>query len=337
MMITPLVPWWIIVIFIGLLLGFVLWQLWIQRKHRLRVWSWIRRGCMVLLLAILLLRPTLPGGQGEVGLANADVYFVIDTTVSMSAEDYNGEQQRLAGVRGDVAALTERLAGAKFSVITFDNDSYTELPLTSDATAVRSLIDALRPQLTIYARGSSISQPLNLLQKELSRTSQADPTRKKLVYYFGDGEQTADGTPASFSPVAPLIDGGGVLGYGTSDGGRMKEYLGYTDDSQTASYVRDYSDIANYNIVDARSRIDEANLRTIANQLGVGYLHQTSPGAVDGIVAAIDTDRLTGEPTDVDLREDMYWIVAVGLVGLLAWEIWSLRLTLRDGSERRHL
>ncbi len=330
MMLYPLVSWWLIVLVCLPIGGFVVWQLWTHRAHTGQRWAWVRRLAMVFMLFVIFLRPTLSGGHGEVGLANADIFFVVDTTVSMSAEDYDGSESRLEGVKADITELTKRLAGARFTILTFDNQAAVALPLTSDSSAVQSLTNALHTQLTSYAKGSTISQPVDLLKQEIQRVRQASPERKTLVYYFGDGEQTADGNPKSFASLASLVNGGGVLGYGTSQGGKMLEYFGYYDNSSKPEYITDYSNSSTYPLTDALSKIDEGNLHTVASQMGVVYSHQTTPGSVDTVVTTIDTSSLTGVSRDANLREDVYWIAAIAVVLLLGYEAFTLRTVLRD-------
>lgn len=324
MMISPLIPWWAVIVVGIALLGFAGWQVWAGRSHRARRVRWVRRCAVALLIVALLLRPTLPGGVAASGFANANVFFVIDITGSMNAEDYNGANTRLSGVQSDVAALVQQLAGAHFSVITFGHETFSELPLTTDATAVTTVAQTIKPEITGYGQGTTISQPLDTLKTQLKKASNQHADRRNLVYYFGDGEQTADGTPASFLPVKPYVTGGAVLGYGTTAGGKMKQYFGSSivDDDEDPLYVKDYSGEVTK---DALSIIDESNLRTIAEQIGVPYSHQVTPGAVNTVVTHIDMSKLTVQSTDMATRQDLYWVVALMLVGLLAWEVWLLR------------
>ncbi len=87
----------------------------------------------------------LAGGQAQTATADLDVYFVVDTSTSMAAEDYNGTGTRLSGVKQDVMAIAKELAGAKFSLLTFDNKATVRMPLTRDATALQTAMTTLQP------------------------------------------------------------------------------------------------------------------------------------------------------------------------------------------------
>ena len=55
--------------------------------------------------------------------AAADVLFVVDTTGSMAALDYDGDSPRLDGVRADIVELAAEFPGAHFSLIRFDSQA----------------------------------------------------------------------------------------------------------------------------------------------------------------------------------------------------------------------
>lgn len=329
MIISPLFSLWVMIPLVIALVGFTVWHIVRYRTRPLSRTLWIRRLVVVLVLLGILLRPSLPGGVAASGYANANVFFVIDTTGSMSAEDYDGTKTRLAGVRADATELIKRLAGAHFSVLTFGTETYLELPLTTDSSAAQAIVDTLSPETTMYGRGTTISQPLEMLGQQLQHAAAQHPDRKNIIYYFGDGEQTVDAKPASFASIKSSVTAGGVLGYGTASGGKMKAYYGPGFDS--TNYITDFTqDIPQ----DAISKIDETNLGDIAVQIGVDYSHQTKPGDVGGVVAQIDMAQLTVDSKDINTRQDIYWVFAVMMTLLIAYELWTMRDLLRSGVKK---
>lgn len=71
-------------------------------------WKWFARMGVVAVLALALARPGIPiKSSTEEYEAQADVYFVVDTTTSMAAEDFDGDDTRLSGVKDDMLALAE--------------------------------------------------------------------------------------------------------------------------------------------------------------------------------------------------------------------------------------
>lgn len=298
----------------------------VRAPDRSRRTNWIVRLVAVVLLGIACLRPGIGSQTAPTAQSDVDVFFLVDTTASMVAEDWDGAP-RLDGVRADVMALAEAHSGARFSLITFDKDAQVRLPLTTDTTALQTSVTTLRPEITAYSSGSSISIANELLVTSLERAAEAKPDRARVVYYLGDGEQTASTAPESFADAAPLIQGGSVLGYGTAAGGKMLTTNGGFE-TTTPTYIADSSGR------EALSVIDETNLGAIATELGVAYQHRMPDLAVQP--AAVDPSKLdTQSAGDVERAFDLYWIFAIGVFLLLLRDVWVVTRALTDLASSR--
>jgi Ca-activated chloride channel family protein len=198
------------------------------------------------------------------------------------------------------------------------------VPLTSDASAISNAAQVLGPEITLYSAGSSITEANELLASTLGKAEEAAPDRARLVYYFGDGEQTSSSPVGDFDASKSLVTGGFVFGYGTEEGGRMRIQTGYYDDDKTDDgYVSDESGS------DARSVIDEDNLTEIADQLGVDYVHRQS--SADAPVAAAPGGYGDSESNGSNRGAvELYWIPAAALFVLLALEAVGVVVRLRE-------
>lgn len=272
---------------------------------------WALRLGMLAVVFVMLLRPGIPGGTSQTLATDTDVVIVVDTTASIIAEDWNGDQPRLKGVRTDVQSIVDEYPGARFSLISFDATAQLRLPLTTDATALMSSIDVMLPEITDQSRGSSISVANRMLADTLSAAAKSSPDRSRMVFYLGDGEQTSDTRPESFASSARYIDGGAVLGYGTTEGGPMKKTTGRT--AGDGGYIQ-------YQGQDAKSVIDEDNLRQIAEQLGVTYQHRTASADIALPEAPTTTTDYTASG-EVGNVIELYWIAALVLILLVAVEV----------------
>jgi Ca-activated chloride channel family protein len=277
-----------------------------------------RLTAAVLLLLLAALRPGLPGDDVATSAANLNVYFVVDTTSSMVAEDHDGDLPRLAGVRDDVTRIAEALPGARFSVVTFDNSTRVRLPLTTDTTALGAAVDTLLPEPPEYSRGTSVTEAAARLGSLLEQAAARHPERGRIVFYLGDGEHTAEAPPAPFAIPRELVQGGAVLGYGTAEGGRMPSTISrygsagrYIQDPRTGE--------------DALSRLDEGMLRTLGSQLGLPYVHRVAGAPVEEALADVDLGRFgTSEEIERERlqgRTELYWPLLVGLGLIGAWEL----------------
>lgn len=317
---NPVWPAWVVVI-VGLaLVGLCIWGL-VRGGSRSRRRAWVLRAVAAVLIALACLRPGIGSQSAQAAQSEVDVLFVVDTTASMVAEDWNGGP-RLEGVKADIAALAVAHAGARFALITFDGSATQRLPFTSDATALQSLVETLRPEVTLYSNGSSITIANALVARVLRDAAEQQPERARLVYYFGDGEQTSAKPPESFADAAGNLSGGAVFGYGTASGGPMRETIGAYS-SATPEYITTSSGET------AISKIDEANLQAIAGQLAVPYEHRDP--AAQPTAAAVDPSKLDSEAgADVETAFELYWIAAIAVFVLLGLDLWTNVRAIRD-------
>jgi Ca-activated chloride channel family protein len=282
---------------------------------------WSRRLAMMVLVCLILARPATPVDGIPVSAPAVDVFFVVDTTASMGAEDGTDASTRLAGVQRDIAAIVDELAGADFAMITFDALVTVRVPLTHDAAAVLTATNTLLPEVSERSVGSSIGVAAEMLHSQLEAAASSRPDRARAVYYFGDGEQTAARSVESFGASAALIGGGAVTGYGTTAGGVMRVHSG---DSPGGTDL----------IVDpqtgeaAVSRFDGRSLSTIAADLGVEYRHSQDGTAMTAgplVLSVVQQDGTLGRAATAEF----YWVPALALLVLLVWEFGGLVVAIR--------
>ena len=328
-------PLWLLIVVFAPLLTLAVWKIRSSRGERRT--DWLRRtGILVCLLGIGL-TPAIPRTDQAALISNVEMFFVVDRTGSMAAEDYNGSEARLAGVQNDLIALTEEVPAARYTIIGFDSQATQQLPMTTDSRAVQTWAETVSQEITNYSAGSSIDRPLEELTRSLNSAAERNPGNVRLVFVFSDGENTdgssSDGGEfASFAELEPLVDGGAVLGYGTAEGGNMRSYDGTSDTGYgtEAPYITDDSGNP------AVSSIDEDTLRTLAGQLGVEYTHRIEPNSVEDLVADVDVEEITADGRrDVTSYEDVYWPFAVLLALLLAWEAWDLTREVPKSGRKR--
>ena len=120
MTIQPLLPWPVLGIVAAGALGLTLVRL---RGNEARLAPALRSLAMIALVLGIALDPAIDGDAGGAIRSEANVMFVVDTTGSMAAEDFDGDRPRLEGVRTDIMELVDEFPGAHFMLITFDSKS----------------------------------------------------------------------------------------------------------------------------------------------------------------------------------------------------------------------
>lgn len=316
-------PVWLVALFLILGLGacFFCWNR--EKASHKGAWKdWTRRGLMVVTVASIGAAPSVALPQ-EKTVRGANVFFVVDTTGSMNAEDYDGKKPRLEGVRADIRQIVSRIPNARYSIVSFNSGATRELPITTDAAAVESWVQTVKPEQSSYSNGSSVYRPVEVLKRELKRSRSSHPRSVQLVYVFSDGEpRGAKGQEKTYDQVRDLIDGGGVLGYGTAAGGPMKE----TGFSGPGKYIQDPQTRQT-----AISKIDEKALKTAAGQLKVNYMHRMAPGQTIDVPNVSKMEQRTSDGREE--RSPVLWPAGIALATLVAWEIAATmpRIRLRVG------
>lgn len=321
---NPMLAPWLLVVVAVLLVGYVAYAA-IRASARARL-MWLGRLVMVLALVAALARPGIGTYSANVANDAVDVVFVVDTSASVGAEDWGSEAVRLEGMKADIKQLAADHPGARYAMITFNSVASQRLPFTTDATALQEAVDLLTPEDGYYAMGSSPTVAADLLHEVLQDAVEADPEgeRARLVYYLGDGEDTLGGEEEDFSESAGLVQGGSVLGYGTTAGAKVRAY---------DTYERDYTDyIYDYGSYEPGiSKIDEDNLDSIAQQLRVSYQHRDA--ASEPVAADVDVRRGTLAPDTANrMSFPIYWVFAMVIV---AWLLVESFLLVRAGREVR--
>ncbi len=310
----PLLPYAVIV---GVLaIAFIVYAVWQARRSELGYGSWLRRGAIFALIAFMGFGPAVLEETSESVRINLDVYLVVDRTGSMAAEDYQDEQPRLEGVRSDIATLTEELSGARFSVVSFDSTASRQLPLTTDVGALRDWARTMNQEITIYSSGSNLNRVISDLTILLERGRENNPLNKQFVFIMSDGENTSDEPRAEFTHLASLVDGGAVLGYGTTEGARMKRYDPLLNDD---SYILDHSGSSP---TVAISTIDETELQAVASELGIEYVHRTKPGTLASVTAGLESELVATQGSRaVMIPQLIVWPFAALACFFMLWEL----------------
>jgi Ca-activated chloride channel family protein len=340
MTLVPVIAWPLLVIVALGLIGLSIAGIVRGGERGVRL-AWALRIVMIVLLIIVALRPQLPAeGRGPRASGGLELYFAIDTTSSMAAEDMAGADTapdaagsttRLAAAKADIAAIAQSLPGAQYSLVAFDAAATQRVPLTTDASAIVATASVLTQEVTVYSRGSSIDAAVPLLEQILAAAKEKNPGNQRVLFYFGDGEQTIAAEPGSFESLAPLITGGGVIGYGTEQGGPMLSFDGFGDSFSSLDYIQDYTQSPP---VDAISRIDETRLRLIAQQLGVGYTHRTDAASLAQATAGLDVGDLRVDDGVPGGPVELYWIFAIPLGLLLLVEAARVGRTIAEVRRR---
>ncbi len=274
----------------------------------------IRRALMAAMVVLALAGPAIPR-EDVLSSSNVEIVFAIDRTGSMAAEDGPDGAPRLDAVRRDVAAIVEGTASARYAVVTWDSSARVELPFTTDSSAVLAFADALHQEVSEFSSGSATTRPVGEVVELLEHGANQRPQNIRYLVVFTDGEPTSNvGPERDWTEVAPLIDGGAVIGYGTEEGGPMRIFL--PGGAGTDEYMVDEDGS------EAISRIDLEGLEQLASESGLPLLVNPDEGQVNELATSLMTDAdLVDDERRVSTHyRYLTWVPALLLGVLVVWE-----------------
>ena len=300
----------VLIVLIALFIAISIFTIIRKDKVWLKVFGIFRWALILALIFCINLRPMKKDYKAEVEMKNLDVLFVVDSTISMWAEDMSGNGKRMDSVIQDIHYIMTELEGSNFALIKFDNNSQILAPFTMDSRNVLDALDTIKIPDRYYANGSSMNVPYDDMERLLTSSSEKK-SRKAILFFISDGEITNESSLKDYSPLRPLIDAGAVLGYGTAEGGKMR-YTSYN------SYIIDPTTNR-----EALSVIDENNLNQLSEDMGIDYIHMTDTYKVTYLLAAIKSGSvITVEETDDMVSyDDVYHYFCIPLLILLLLEL----------------
>ncbi len=297
---------------------------WIRsRESRIKsTFALAERIAIVALSFVIALRPMKEEYGTDIKLSNLDILFVLDTTLSMWADD-GPHGTRMREAKSDISHIMESLPGANFGLITFRNSSTVLSPFTQDAGAVLRYLDSIVAPDKSYVTGSRMDVPYYDVENMLISSDRKE-NRCTILFFLSDGEDTDPGPePYSYESLEYLVDGGAVIGYGTEEGGEMEDYYHYHVYS-SESFERGIS------------CIDEENLEKLADDLGIEYLHSTKENRLNRILKDImdESGTVSERNSEYKYMTDTYHRFVPFLAVLLFTEV---AMGIRDNVRARKI
>ena len=323
MIINPILPLFILYIFLAVAFGGLLYCLFRKKTRKAKN---IRRIITVVLVLTAMLRPGLNNGVAERELSNLNIFFVVDNTGSMAAKDMdNMNSYRYKVAADDMNKLVNLFYGSKYAIIALDYDAYQAMPLIDSADTAHAYFNALTPKESNTSASSDLSGLLKTAGEKVKQYHDRYPDRDNILFFLSDGENDNNVATSIPSGLKELLVGGAVIGYGTTTGTHIGKVV-YNMDYKTNTYSFDISDTKF--ILDPTTRkehiskLDENNLMNIANGLGLQYYRRTSSGdkfnSIDNFANKNATYHNDGEKSGAD--NEFYWLFMLIAAALLFWD-----------------
>jgi Ca-activated chloride channel homolog len=273
------------------------------------VYFWRKVAVLFALLCLIigLMRPQYGTRYQTVERQGRQVFFVVDTSLSMLAED--GAKTRLDLAKYHIEQLTSKLNDDFISIIPYASTAYTYLPLTTDRSAV-SLFSKDMYVGMIGSSGSNIHYALEVVKDTLKASAMH---KHATLIVFSDGEFTP---PIEQPKVIELFKDMAieciVVGIGSNQG----EPIPIRDhENKKVGYKKD----ADGNIV-LTKRIDH-QLERLAEALnGIAIQGEASPLVAEKVYATLTkTEAETLASSQLMTHVDRYhWALCIALLLLMS-------------------
>jgi len=239
---------------------------WVRNRDKILFWLRITAIAFVILA---LSRPQAGQFSKDVSTDGADIILCIDTSSSMSAQDFK-PLNRLEAAKEVAKKFVAARKSDRIGAVVFAGLSFTQCPLTIDHSAVMEFIDKIEIGMTSLDRtaiGSAIATSVNRL-----RTSEA---KSKIIILLSDGRN-------NYGEIDPLTAANAAQLMG------IKIYTIGAGVPGGAEYPVDDPVFGRRYVKMSDQELDEPTLKKIADITGGTYFRATSTGGLEDIFRKID-------------------------------------------------
>ncbi len=251
-------------------------------------------ACVIVILA----RPQTRDSWNTSSVEGTDIVLALDISTSMLARDFKPD--RFEAAKEVAAKFVSGREGDNIGLVIFAAESFTSLPMTTDRSMIANYINDIK--MGMLQDGTAIGDGL---ATSINRIKEGKAKSKSIILLTDGSNNTGNVAPITASEIAKQLG--------------IKVYTIGIGTNGTAPYPQE-NEFGRIVYTPLPVVIDEATLKTIAENTGGKYFRATGNNVLKDIFAEID--RL--EKTKMDLRnfsstEDDYmpWaIAALSLFGL---------------------
>lgn len=270
------------------------------RKQHLRA-SVVCLAFAVLGVALALARPRWGTSEQTVERQGVDVVFVLDSSMSMAAQDV--APSRLDIAKTLVRRLATALPGHRVALVQAEGEGLVLAPLTVDTAVLDLLLDTIGPG-SLPRPGTRLGPAL----KESLKLYPPDGEKHRALVLISDGEDHGSGWERSLQELKDASVVVHTLGVGTTRGSPiplLEEESRFKQDEEGRVVV---------------SKVNEAVLERLATETGGVYIAVSNP-RIDPIeitqaISAMEQRSFESESLEV-LAERFQWPLALAALALV--------------------
>jgi Ca-activated chloride channel family protein len=176
-----------------------------------------------------LLGPSFGDVKKEIKSIGKDVYFLLDLSKSMLANDL--QPNRITRAKHEIRKIANILEGDRMGLIIFSSYSFLQCPITFDKSAFLTFLDACEVE-KMPGGGTDIAAALEMVYGRLEFEKSSSKHKSKIIILASDGE---DFSERAFDWVKKLAKNQVkifTIGIGTESGGKIPTRTGFKKDTQ---------------------------------------------------------------------------------------------------------
>lgn len=301
-------------------------------KSKYRKAKYFRRLAVIGLILVALVRPAVGTSGAERQLSNLNIFFVIDNTGSMVAQDMNDSKYRFEVVGEDMKKIVKLFPGSKFSITSLDYGINRVMPLINNPDTVISYINTLQPKQSTLSSDSKLSDLLDAVGEKIEKYSKRFPERSNILIFMTDGEEQDGRKINTPDNLRKHLSGGAIIGYGTTTGSKINlvSYSCIAIDQKScvgkqiineSVYVKEPN-----TSIEHISKLNEDNLKQVASDLSLPYYNRNaSDNKFDNVDNfAKQAAIYNSSDKNATVLNDLYWIPILFAITILFWDFYSI-------------
>jgi Ca-activated chloride channel family protein len=256
----------------------------------------------LLFIIVGLANPQIGKKLKEVERKGIDLFFVLDVSRSMLAQDI--KPNRLERAKRAISQVMDNLKDDRVGLVVFAGNAYLQLPLTSDFGAAKMFLETIDPNM-VPTQGTAIDEAIQQAQSGYPD----EQGKHKAMIILSDGENLQGDAEAAATEAAEQGIAIHTVGIGTPSGSPIP----LQDQSGQQQFHRDQ----NGEVV--VTKLNESTLQRIAQNGDGHYIHFTGRQAeLDNILQAIGAMEKKEYEKKVytDYADKFQYFIALGIVFL---------------------
>ena len=208
-------------------------------------------------LCLALLNPCVEGKESFVEQQCREIFFVLDVSKSMLAQDL--KPSRLDLSKEKIKKLLTMLSKDRVSLVLFSSEAFVQCPLTRDHSAFKMFLDQADVK-TVSGGSTNLSAALKTCIKQYEKHSNQ---QTPIIVVFTDGEDFSSDLISIKKKAQDLNVKIFTLGIGTAEGAKIPDsdiygnFTGYLKDKQGNEVV---------------TKLNEGIIKNLATEFGGEYV-----------------------------------------------------------------